>query len=532
VGIIARNCVEWAVTALASYGLRARFIPMYERELSSAWKYIIHDANIKVLFVSTQDVFDQVQAMREELPGLKHLFLIHGSGDQSLPVLEAEGAKDPVSSQQPEKDEIAVLIYTSGTTGRPKGVLLSHGNFTSNVYAAAKLFTNLDHESRSLAILPWAHSYGQTGELYFFMYLGASIGLIRDVTTIAEDMALVKPTFLLTVPRIFNLMHDGIQKTIREKGGLAKLLFDMGLRAAEELRHARNEGRSEPWMAALKYRIADKVVFHKIRERFGGRLTGALSGSATMKLEVGQFFADINIPVYDCYGLSETTPAVTVNCPSAHRPGSVGRAIEDVRVVIDKSIAGGQGEEGEIIVYGPNVMKGYHNMPEATAAVMTEDGGFRTGDCGRLDEDGYLYITGRIKEQYKLENGKYVFPGALEAEIQLLHWVQNVMVYGEGKAFNICIIVPELSFLAEMAREKGLNSDPATMILDPKLTEMAIEEIESHLKGKFGGYEIPKRCILVHENFSIENGMLTQTMKLKRRAVLQAYQGEIDKAYA
>ena len=530
VGVIANNRVEWAVTAFATFGLGGCFIPMYENELVKVWQHIMQDSNIKVLFVASMDVYRKVESFRSEVPGLEHLFLIEGSKATNMSDIENRGSKQPVKSIHPNPEDIAVLIYTSGTTGNPKGVLLSHGNLTSNVIAGLAKFPELSEESRSLSILPWAHSYGQTAELYCFIHLGASIGFVRDATTIADDMARVAPTFLFAVPRVFNKIYDELRTKINDAGGVAKKLFTMGLESAAQKRSLAAQGKSV-WLQGLKYGIADRIVFKKIRHRFGGRLTGALTASAMMNMEVAQFFADIGIPVFDAYGLTETSPAVTMNCRQANRPGSVGRPLDKVWVVIDRSRAHSASDEGEVVVYGPNVMQGYQNNPEATRNVMTEDGGFRTGDLGRMDEDGFLYITGRIKEQYKLENGKYVFPASLEEEIQLSPWVENVLIFGEGRSHNVCLVVPDFITLTQWAENKGFDPSPKELLRNSEVKNMISESIAKHLKQKFGGYEIPKDYILVEEPFSVENGMLTQTLKLKRRKVFERYGDQIKAAY-
>ncbi len=249
-----------------------------------------------------------------------------------------------------------------------------------------------------------------------------------------------------------------------------------------------------------------------------------------MNVEIGHFFSDLGIPVYDCYGLTETTPAATMNGPLAHKPGSVGRPIEHVRVEIDKMFSDGD-EDGEIIIHGPNVMQGYHNKPEATKEVMTEDGGFRTGDRGRLDKDGYLFITGRIKEQYKLENGKYVFPASIEEEIKLHPLVENAMIHGEGQAFNVCVVVPDFNVLEKYTTEHDMPTDPKELVQNKEIREMISDEITKSLKGKFGGYEIPRKFIYLSENFTLDNGTLTQTMKLKRRVVLEQQKNQIADLY-
>ncbi len=530
VGIIANNRSEWAIAAFAAYGLGARYIPMYENELVKIWKHIINDSGIKVLLVSSPAIYEKIMTFKDETPALEKVFIIDAEGEKAMAELERLGKETPVKSIRPDPSDIAVLIYTSGTTGSPKGVLLSHGNFTSNVLAGGKLYPQLSKDDRGLSILPWAHSFGQTGELYFYLHVGGSLGFIENATTIAEDMAKVTPTFLIAVPKVFNKIYDAVWAKMNETGGLAKMLFTMGIDSAKKRRELAEQGKT-CFLTDLKFKLADAVVFSKIRRRFGGRLTGTLSGSATMNVEISHFFSDIGVPVYDCYGLTETTPAVTMNCPTAHKPGSVGRPIDQVRVAIDKFSTEDGRDDGEIIVYGPNVMQGYHNKAEATKEVMTEDGGFRTGDRGRLDEEGYLFITGRIKEQYKLVNGKYVFPSALEEDIKLLPLVESVMVYGEGRDYNIALVVPDFGVLEKYARENNLANDPEALVQNPRVWEMIENAIKNHLKGKFGGYEIPRKFLFLKETFLFENGMLTQTMKLKRRNVLERYMPEIEALY-
>jgi long-chain acyl-CoA synthetase len=448
-----------------------------------------------------------------------------------MQALEKLGSKEIVPSIQPDPEDIAALIYTSGTTGNPKGVLLSHNNFCTNFYAAGILFPNeLRNDARSLSILPWAHSFGQTGELYNFINGGGSMGFIGDVTTIGEDLEKVKPTLLIAVPRIFNKIYAGLWAKMDETGGIPQKLFLMGVNAAKRKRELAEKGKSE-FFTNLKLTIADKIVFKKIRAKFGGRLEGAITASATMNIEIGNFFSDLGIPVYDCYGLSETSPAVTINCPAAVRLGSVGKPIKDVKVVIDEMPLEPDSDEGEIIVYGPNVMQGYHNNPDETAKVMTDDGGFRTGDRGRLDSDGFLYITGRFKEQYKLENGKYVFPAALEEEIKLNPYVANAMIYGEGRIFNVCLIVPDFEVLEKVADTHNLGKDPKSISSSPIIQKMIQESIAKDLKNNFASYEIPKKFIFLPEDFSLENGMLTQTMKLKRNIAMDKYMAAIEALY-
>ena len=530
VGIIANNRTEWAIAAYATYGLGGRFVPMYESELPRIWEYIVADSAIKVLFVSKPEILQKVSDFPQKIPNLAHLVLVEGTGTGSMSALEETGRLHPVKAIHPGPDEIAGLIYTSGTTGEPKGVLLSHKNCTSNSMAGVSMYPELTEEDVSLSILPWAHSYGQTAELNAMMYLGGSIGFIENVKTVVQDMALVRPTWLIAVPRVFNRIYNGLWEKMNEQGGIARKLFVMGVEAGKRRRELKAAGRSD-LLTELKFKIADKVVFAKIRQKMGGRLKGAMSGSAAMNVEIAHFFFDVGIPIYDCYGMTETSPAVAMNASFAYRLGSVGRAIENVRIVIDSSAVEEGAADGEIVVYGPNVMKGYHNKPDKTREVMTPDGGIRTGDRGRLDADGYLYITGRIKEQFKLENGKFVFPAALEEEISLVPWVQNVLIFGENRPFTIALVVPDFLMVERHAEKNGISGDIRQLIENADIQAMITGEILKVLRGRFGGYEIPKKFLYLTEGFTSENGMLTQTLKLKRRVVLEKYRDRIEALY-
>ncbi len=530
VGIISNNSEDWAVAFFATLGLAARFVPMYEAELVQVWKYIITDAAIKVLFISKKQIYEKIKDVIGEIPSLKKVIIMEGDGPDTLAGLEKQGAGKKVDSIKPDQSVIGVLIYTSGTTGDPKGVLLSHGNLTSNSHGRIKMFPDFDENERTLSILPWAHAYG-LGEMITFCQIGASTGLGESVNTIAEDLGKVKPTFLIAVPRVFNRIYDGLWTKMNEEGGLPRKLFVMGVESAKKKRELAAQGKSS-FMTNLKFGIADKIVFSKVRAKLGGRLKGSMTGSAAMNVEISHFFWDLGVPLYDVYGLTETTPAATMNGPYGYRLGSVGRCIDKCRIEIDQSVVEPGAKDGEIVIFGANVMQGYHNKPEATAAVMTPDGGFRTGDRGRLDEDGYLYITGRIKEQYKLENGKYVFPASIEEDIKLLHHIENAMIYGEGRGYNVCIVVPDFIAMQKWAEKNNLPTDPAELISRKETTDFLEKEIIEGLKGKYGGYEIPKKFIFISEPFNLENGTLTQTMKLKRRVVFDKYKNNIEALYS
>jgi len=526
VAIIANNRVEWAVACYATYGLGARFIPMYEAELPRILKFIIEDSGTKIVFVSNRQVLEKIESFPDEIAGLEKLILIEGEGPDTMADLERIGRERPVEALHPDPESIAGLIYTSGTTGNPKGVLLSHRNLATNVTAVRHAIGDAGGPGdRTLSFLPWAHSFGQVAELHVLVKMGGCTGFAESPATIVNDITLVKPTILVAVPRIFNKVYDGIHKKMEQQGGLAKFLFDMGRKASK----AKREGTAG-LLGAIKLGIADKIVYSKIRDKLGGHLRMSVSSSAALNIEVADFFGDLGIELYEAWGMTELSPAHTANTPVAKRRGSVGRPMLGLNIKIDKSVTGEDSQDGEIVAYGPNVMQGYQNLPEATAEVLTEDGGLRSGDRGWVDEDGFLYITGRIKEQYKLENGKYVFPAGLEEASKLSAYIENVMVEGANRKYNVAIVIPDFVALVPWAREQGLPEDPAQLVKEPKVEELLLSEIAAKC-GEFARYEIPKKLVIIAEPFTTENGILTPTLKLKRRKVMERYGDEIAALY-
>jgi long-chain acyl-CoA synthetase len=530
VAVIDNNSVEWAACCYATYGLGARFIPMYKAELEKIWKYIITDSGTRVLFVRDDVIYAKVKNWVNEIDSLKNIFVLDGTGPESLAELEKLGATNNVPAIHPDPEDIAGLIYTSGTTGDPKGVLLSHGNFSSNVHACCKNMPMLDETTVTLSFLPWAHSYGQTAELNTLIRLGGSCGFAESPATIVDDLLLVKPTLLVAVPRIFNRVYDGLHAKMNQDGGLAKALFFMGKNAGIKKRALAREGKSSAW-TNFKFNLANKIVFSKVRERFGGKLQMTISSSAALSPNIAEFFFDIGLPIYEAWGMTEISPAGSGNTPMAYKIGSVGKPMDKMTFTIDKTETGPESREGELIVYGPNVMKGYHNKPQETAETMTADGGLRTGDRAYIDDDGFVYITGRIKEQFKLENGKFVYPASIEEEIKLIPYVEFAMVYGLNMPYTVAMVYPDFVVLGKYAKENNLPDAPEEMIKDARVKKLFEDAIAGQLKGKFGTYEVPKKILLMSEGFTVENGMLTQTLKLKRRAVLQKYQADIDRLY-
>ena len=531
VAVISDNRPEWAVGAYATYSLGAQYVPMYEAQLEKDWKYMLNDSGTKVLLVANAKIYEKAKKFVDELEHLERVICFEGGAEDpnTYAALRKIGAAKPVPAVNPKASDICGFIYTSGTTGNPKGVLLSHANLTSNVNALHEIFP-LSEEDVSLSFLPWAHSFGQTVELHALLSYGASMGLAESVSTIIDNLAEVKPTLLFSVPRIFNRIYDGVNKKMNEAGGLKLKLFNAMLDTATTKKKLEADGRSSV-VNSVKHAVLDKLVASKVRARFGGRLKYAVSGGAALSKDVGTFIDNLGIMVYEGYGLTETSPIATANSPSGRIIGSVGRAIPGVRIVIDPCEGAPPGQ-GEIIVYGPNVMVGYHNLPEATREVFTADGGFRTGDMGRIDDKGFVFITGRVKEQYKLENGKYVVPAPLEEKLRLSPFIANIMVDGTNKPFNVALIVPDFETLRAWAKEQGLDGhDNASLVKQPKVKALYEGELGKY-SGEFKGYEAPKKFVLAEEDFTTDNGMLTPSLKVKRRVVMEKYGKALEALYA
>ncbi|MCP4658604.1 MAG: long-chain fatty acid--CoA ligase, partial [bacterium] len=532
VAIISGNRVEWAIAAYATYGLGARFCPMYETQLEKDWEYIVNDSGARVLLTSTSPIYETVRGWPGKIGTLERVFsmALPADDESSFPALEARGKAGPAPLAAIDPDAICGFIYTSGTTGNPKGVLLSHGNICANLNSAIEILP-LYETDVSVSFLPWAHSFGQTAELHLMLSRGAAMAIAESIEKLIENFAEIRPTVLFSVPRIFNRIYDGVQKRMAEEGGIKKTLFDAGIENAERRKQLRAAGQRSS-LVELKHKFFDKVVFAKVRARFGGRLRFTVSGGAALAPEVAEFIDKLGICVCEGYGLTETSPVVSVNLPDRRKIGTVGPVLPDVEVIIDRSVVDDEdSDDGEIVVKGANVMKGYHRLPEETAEVMTADGGFRTGDLGRIDEDGFLSITGRIKEQYKLENGKYVVPAPLEELLQLSPYVVQAFIHGVNKPFNAALIVPDRAALEKWAGAEGLSGEYPALLKHEKTRELMRAQIETYSKD-FKHYEKIQKFEMVPEEFTVDNGMLTPKLSLKRKVVMERYDKELVALHA
>ncbi|MEO7093246.1 MAG: AMP-binding protein, partial [Polyangiales bacterium] len=468
VAVISSNRLEWAIACYATYGCAAAWVPMYEAQLASDWAFILADSGAKVCFVASTAIAEKVRAV---MPEVKLVVF-----DTEWRALQARGRDNPVEELVPAPEDLANVIYTSGTTGKPKGVCLSHGNLAGGIGGVSIAFP-FSPDDRSLAFLPWAHVAGGVSELHGIMSSGgselcsimcngASTAICEKVEELVANMPEVQPTFLIAVPRIWNRLYDGVQKQLASKPAAVRFLVDLARRGAAKQRKGERLRKRE--RAAMLF--AERVVYSKILAKLGGRLKYAMSGAAALSPEVATFIDDLGVKVYEAYGMTESSSVSTLNTRDAQRIGSVGKAIPGARIEIDHDVAGGNAEQGEIIIHGPGVMTGYLARPEETAASIRADGGLRTGDLGRIDAEGFIFVTGRVKEIYKLENGKFVAPAPIEEAITLSPFIAQAMVHGLNRPHNVALLVPDRPSIEGWAKEQGLEvSSWETLAAHPRV---------------------------------------------------------------
>lgn len=541
VAIISNNRWEWATIAAATYSLNATLVPMYEAQLPSDWTYILNDSGAHAVFCATQEIFDKVQ--KEVLPSTP---TVKASLCLDAPLGESHSFEGALAESEiddngslifaPTQEDLAGLIYTSGTTGKPKGVELTHLNFTANVKGATRsLVTDpkgfVGESDRSLSFLPWAHSYGQTCELWSLMASGASMGICRGVPVILEDLQLVKPTSLFSVPTLYKKVYDGVHNLMESAPPLRKKLMKNALAMGE----AKAAGEQFGPLERLKFAALDRIVLSKIRGRFGGNLKQGFSGGAACPAEVVTFMDSIGIPICEGYGLTETSPIIALNVPENRTIGSVGRPLGGVTVYIVDQHGNpvGPGEEGEICCVGPNVMRGYYKNQKATDEVISTapDGKsrmFHTGDMGKMDAEGWVRVTGRIKEQYKLENGKYVVPAPIESAIGMSRFINQVVLCGANRPHNVALLVPEWPAIRQ---ELGIEDDVSDdeIAKDVAVKDLIDNEIIQSC-AKLKKFEVPKDWAFVAP-FTAANNMLTPKMSIRRHKVMDAYDELISWMY-
>ena len=536
VAIVSESRPEWLLADFAILTLGAVTVPVYATLTPGQARYILQDSGARIAFVSTAEQLEKVQRVRHELPSLEAIVTFAADAVPSPSVLTLDevaargharlmgewGAGRQFRDQTREirPGQLATIIYTSGTTGEPKGVMLSHHNLISNLLSGHTIVPVTD-EDVSLSFLPLSHSFERLVS-YVYLAHGVTIVFAESMDTIGRDMGIVRPTVMTGVPRVY----EKFQARILERGHALpqprRTLFHWGVKVAHARARAEGSGGSASGILALETRIADTLVFSKVRDSVGGRLWCLVSGSAPLPMHAAEFFYGIGLTITEGYGLTETSPIVTANPIDAPRLGTVGKPIPGVEVRI--------ADDGEVLVRGPNVMMGYYNKPDETAAVL-KDGWFHTGDIGTLDAEGYLRITDRKKDLLVTSGGKKVAPQPIEAVLKRSPLVAEAVLLGDRRRFVSALIVPDFNALER--RLKDLGRPPAER---PELVRRddvvaLYEEIVEALNRELSQFERIKKFRVLPREFSIESGELTPTMKVKRKAVEQLWSAEIDELY-
>jgi long-chain acyl-CoA synthetase len=532
VGIFAPNCAEWHVADFAITGLGAASVPVYFNESADRLTYILNDSGARIVITKGETQARKIAQARARMPGLEHVISVappsglHGEILRYETLIATAGDADVAEYRRRAKevpgDLLATIIYTSGTTGEPKGVMLNHANLSSNSIDSLKEYVFYPDDV-ALEFLPLAHVYERTVG-YGYLSRGVSIAYLEQIEAVAEALLQVHPTMTAAVPRFFEKLYANILEKGHRETGLKRKIFDWALHVAQESVPWKAYGKKAGSGLQLRWSIADRLVFSKIRAGLGGRIRTFCSGGAPLAPELAEFFWSLNVPVYQGYGLTETAPVVTANLPTANRVGTVGRPIPHVEVRI--------AEDGEILVKGPNVMQGYYRKPAETREVLTEDGWFRTGDIGKLDADGYLIITDRKKELLKTAAGKFVAPAPIENMLKSCPYITNAIVVGDKRKFVSVLIVLNFTTIEAEAKRQGREfSTRAQMLVDPWVQDLISHEIE-RLTASLAQYEKPKRFALLEQDFTYASGELTYTLKMKRRVIEERYQDVIARLYA
>lgn len=523
VAIMLKNSVGWVLADQGAYAHGLVPVPLFVDDRPENVGFILNDAEVKCIIIEGEEHWKRLKSVRDQLDGLRRIITMRPVVDESEPRLIAFDAWLPASADTHEKpptrgSDLATIVYTSGTTGRPKGVMLTHRNMLSNAQAGLKVYQIYPDDS-FLSFLPLSHMFERTCGYYLNVISGASVAFARSVPQLAEDLRMVQPTILMSVPRIFErflaVINDQLKKASPIKKKLFQLAVDIGWARFEH-----QQGRG-PWQPGfLLWPILKPLVADKILARLGGRLRLAISGGAALSPAISRVFVGLGLPICQGYGLTEASPLLAVNLMERNIPSSVGPAVPGVETRI--------GENGVLFVRGPNIMQGYWKNPEATSAILSDDGWLNTGDQVEI-EDGFITITGRIKEIIVLGNGEKVPPVDMELAIQLDPLFEQVLIYGEAQPYLTALAVLNDDEWSRFAEENKLTTK-----LEGENKDKAEKIIARRMAGQikqFPGYAQVRKVTVVPEKWTIDNGYMTPTLKLKRNLILKKYQADIDEMY-
>ncbi len=532
--ILSENRPEWAIADLAILSAGGATVPIYTSLTSSEIEYILRHSGSRILFVSSTELMGKVLAFQETL-GLKLILMdapFRVSGPRVWWFGELLGLGRTSASQRRQElarraeglrpEDLASIIYTSGTTGPPKGVMLTHANFLSNCRAVGQILP-LGESDRTLSFLPLSHVFERMAGYYFVLSVGGQIAYAENLDSVPRNLLEVHPTIITGVPRFYEKMHERIQEVIRSAPALRRRIFAWALRVGQERAQCELSGGPIPRNLALQHRIADRLVFSKLRAGLGGQLRFGVSGGAPLPKWIGEFFHAAGILILEGYGLTETSPVISVNRPDRFRFGTVGLPVPGVEVRL--------ADDGEILTRGPHVMRGYFENPAATAEAIDPEGWFHTGDVGMLSPEGFLAITDRKKDLLKTSGGKMIAPQNLEAMLKSDPWVADAVVVGDRRKFVTALVVPNFEKLGAYARRHSISSaSPADLVGKPEIVSAFWDRLR-RVNEKLASFEQIKKVTLLAEPFTIAGGTLTPTLKVKRRVIAERYAAEIEAMY-
>ena len=535
VAILSENRPEWSLSDYACLCARATDVPIYPTLPAKQTEYILNDSEAVAVFCSTVSQVNKVLEVKGNLSRLKHVIVFDGAaaaqrpGVLSFADLEAKGRaavprhpqwKQEALTAQP--DDLATLIYTSGTTGDPKGVMLSHHNIWSNVQAVLQMIP-IGIGDECLSMLPLSHSYERMVD-YTLFQAGVIINFAESFDTVATNLGEVKPTVVLSVPRLYEKVYARVLENALSGSAIKRTIFFWAKRTGEQWATLSLAGLPIPGGLAIKKKVADRLVFAKLQARTGGRIRFFVSGAAPLSADIAKFFYSAGLPIIEGYGLTESSPVLTLNPLDRIKLGTVGRAIPGVELKI--------AQDGEILARGPNIMQGYYKLPDATKETIDAEGWLHTGDIGELDSDGYLKITDRKKELIKTAGGKYIAPQPIEGMVKRNKFVANAVLYGDRRKFPIILVVPNFDNLERWAAERALSYGTRAELLELADVQAKMEREVMGTLRDLAKFETPKKVLLLENDFTIESGELTPTLKVKRRVIEKRYKDQIDAAYA
>lgn len=526
VALMSTNRIEWPLVDFAVQSLGAATVPVYPTVEASQVAHILGNSGAKAIFTENARLAERVASVRDEVESLENVVVIEGEYEDALRFSEVEksGKDEPLEGWEEGwkalgREDLATIIYTSGTTGLPKGAMLTHGNILANLEGIqAALPTNADDVF--LSFLPLSHVFERTAGQYNALWAGAATYYAESIDTVPENLREVKPTVMSSVPRLYEKMHDRVRAMVAEGPASRQRIFNAAIEAGKKRYEHETRGEKVPLGLRLKMKLFDRLVFGKLREAVGGRPRFFVSGGAKLDGEVGKFFHAAGVKVMEGYGLTETSPVVACNRLESVRFGTVGKPLENLEIRI--------GEGGEVQVKGPSVFKGYLDNPEANEAAFTEDGFYRTGDVGELDEEGYLTITDRLKNLLVLSTGKNVAPQPIEAALATAKHISQAVVLGDGKKYVSALIVPDYE---TVRKTLGVEKDDRELSQDERVRELIQRDLDEAC-GRFSDYERPKKFELLSRELTQEDGELTPTLKVKNRVVRDRYEDVIQKLYA